>query len=336
MAPLLPYDMFDVTREAKAAKRFSKMQNIYHRGQALAWDGREVLDELFAKHGDDNVTPELRPALARTLGPIMWGELAAWKIAAQLADELEELEPKLAATSQAHDEARHFYVFHDYLERVCGHFPRSVPRPAERLLGLALESDTLAKKVVAMQLQVEATALTLFHALREADIDPVLSELMIYYEKDEARHVGLGVQILPGLMAKMSRREQVAFTAHSLRVALQSIFSLKSAEPNFRAIGIDPRRIVLLGKSKQMAVFAQLFKGAPQLRDGRTAYVANALDALAEALWPAEGTTGTWQARAQRVWQVYVNGYEMVETVLDPTQGVVEPAPRQRLRIGRA
>jgi hypothetical protein len=46
----------------------------------------------------------------------MWGELAAWKISAQLADELEPLEAKLAATSQVHDEARHFYVMHDYLD----------------------------------------------------------------------------------------------------------------------------------------------------------------------------------------------------------------------------
>ena len=51
---------------------------------------------------------------------LMWGELAAWRISAQLADRLEPLEMKMAATSQAHDEARHFYVMHDYLELATG------------------------------------------------------------------------------------------------------------------------------------------------------------------------------------------------------------------------
>src|SRR5438093_9864831 len=102
----LPYDMFDLARSAEEARRFDRARNIYHKGQDLAWDGREVLASLLAKHGGIKIAKEKREALAAVFGPILWGELAAWKISAQLADRLEPLEAKMAATSQAHDEAR--------------------------------------------------------------------------------------------------------------------------------------------------------------------------------------------------------------------------------------
>jgi hypothetical protein len=83
----LPYDMFDVEKSAEEARRFSRMESIYHRGQDLVWNGKTVLDELCKKHGGPQLKPEHREAARRVLGSIMWGELAAWKIAAQLADD---------------------------------------------------------------------------------------------------------------------------------------------------------------------------------------------------------------------------------------------------------
>jgi pyruvate formate lyase activating enzyme len=70
----------------------------------------------------------------------------------------------------------------------------------------------MPKKLIGMQLQIESTALTIFHALRESKVCPVLTDLLTDYEKDEARHVGLGVQLLPTLMKKMGPAESVAFT----------------------------------------------------------------------------------------------------------------------------
>src|SRR5438874_2661097 len=102
----LPYDMFDLARSAADARRYERVENIYHRGQDLAWNGREVLAKLVEKHGGVRLPPATRAALGAVFGPILWGELAAWKISAQLADRLEPLEAKMAATSQAHDEAR--------------------------------------------------------------------------------------------------------------------------------------------------------------------------------------------------------------------------------------
>src|SRR5580692_7171332 len=105
----LPFDMFDRSYSDSEARRARRMESIYHAGQAKIWDGRQVLAQLIADHGKPVLSEEKRRALGRIFGIIMWGELAAWKISAQLADRLVPLEAKLAAASQVHDEARHFY-----------------------------------------------------------------------------------------------------------------------------------------------------------------------------------------------------------------------------------
>ena len=55
-----------------------------------------------------------------------------------------------------------------------------------------------------MQLTVETIALTIFQRVREIGVEPVLTDLLPYYERDEARHVGLGVQLVPQMMEKLS------------------------------------------------------------------------------------------------------------------------------------
>src|SRR5262249_40316473 len=147
----LPYDMFDQLHTAAEARRARKMESIYHAGENGIWNGREVLAELITKHGKPRLGEKERHALARVFSIIMWGELAAWKISAQLADALEPLEAKLAAASQVHDEARHFYVMHDYLDAL-GEAPERLDYFARRVVELTLATPNLAKKLVGMQL----------------------------------------------------------------------------------------------------------------------------------------------------------------------------------------
>ena len=76
----IPFEMFDLPRVADEAKRAHKLANIYHRGQELAWDGREVLSELIAKHGgsiqidparrDDHGVPAHRAWYGRTAATV--------------------------------------------------------------------------------------------------------------------------------------------------------------------------------------------------------------------------------------------------------------------------
>ncbi len=320
MSRPLPYDMFDLPQRASEARRMAKLGNIYHRGQSLAWDGNRVLDELFARHGGAGLRPEHVAPASNVLGAILWGELAAWRIAAQLADELVPLQARMAATSQAHDEARHFYVMHDYLVRATGDFPRGMPRHAERLIGAALEADSVPKKLIGMQLQLESTALTIFQALREARICPVLTELLVYFEKDEARHVGLGTQLLPTLMAKMTLTERLDFSAYSFKVAGLSLASLKGSEADLRALGIDPRRVAMLGKSKQMLVFDELWSLAPAMKSRVGEALGRGFDVAAEVLWPARGRTSSLSIRTRELVRTLRNGYATVDTTLEPVQ----------------
>src|ERR1041384_2753906 len=127
---VIPYDMFSIERSAAEAKRYAKCERIYHKGQELAWDGKEILPMLLEKHGGVKIRPEQREPLKRLFAIILWGELAAWKISAQLADRLVPLEARMAATSQAFDEARHFYTMYDYLKEL-DYIPQRL-RPAPR------------------------------------------------------------------------------------------------------------------------------------------------------------------------------------------------------------
>jgi len=313
----LPYGMFDLARSAAEARRYERVENIYHRGQDLAWNGREVLARLVEKHGGTHVPREKHAAMHAVFGPILWGELAAWKISAQLADRLEPLEAKMAATSQAHDEARHFYVMHDYLVLATGSIPRRMAPASERLLGLVLDTDDLAQKLMGMQLQVETTALTLFQHAREARICPVLSELMPYYEKDEARHVGLGTQVLPILMAKMSRVEGARLTAFALHVMFWLLASNRAMTPGLRALGLDPRRLLTLAKSKQQIVWEELWSATNQTDFDLGDAASRVMEAIANGTWPPEGEEDLL-GRARAAWRGLVKGVDQVPTTITP------------------
>ncbi|MBE7454548.1 MAG: ferritin-like domain-containing protein [Kofleriaceae bacterium] len=298
----LRYDMFDLTRSAAEARRLAKCEHIYHRGQTLAWDGKDVLGELLAKHGGVRVPEAQRRALERVFTIILWGELAAWKISAQLADRLVPLEAKLAATSQAHDEARHFYVMHDYLAAL-GHTPGRLDRAPQALLDLVLETDDLAAKLMGMQLMIETIALALFQAVREREVEPVLTELMRYYERDEARHVGLGMQYLPSLLAGMTRRQGMRLVTYQVRILYWGLTELRLVKDDFETLGIDPRAIIESVRKKQLAALGAAYEavGIPFDRDRN--WAAASLNAAVELLFPP--TPAAVTARARAAWDAF-------------------------------
>jgi len=248
---IVPYDMFDVLRTDKEVRAARKMEGIYHKGQDKAWNGKEVLRELVEKHHGVKLAPEVLEPLKRMFAVILWGELAAWKVSAELAMEIEPLEAKMAASSQAHDEARHFYVMHDYLT-LLDYRAEELPPAGNRILNEILQADCLAKKLVGMQLMVEPIALTLFQLVRESELEPVLCELLRYYERDEARHIALGVNYLPQLIKKMSPTELIDFYIWQIRMFMIELDGVREMEEDFRALGIDPRHAIRLGQTKQL------------------------------------------------------------------------------------
>jgi hypothetical protein len=279
--------MFDQRRGDAEARRARRMESIYHAGQDKIWDGREVLTELIQKYGKPQMPAEQKKALARIFSIIMWGELAAWKISAQLADRIVPLEGKLAATSQVHDEARHFYVMHDYLDAL-GEKPPKLDFWSRYVVELTLGTDSLVKKLLGMQLTIETIALTIFQRVREMKVEPVLTELLPYYERDEARHVGLGVQMVPKLMGTMNVAGHVDLALFQLKLLVSTLASLKAMEKELLSIGVDPRSVLVIGFRKHDDLQKMIRAEFPSWPDDPI--VPRIFDGLCEAFFPSEGS----------------------------------------------
>jgi ribonucleotide reductase beta subunit family protein with ferritin-like domain len=137
-----PYEMMESDLVERTQSRLDKLERLYHVGQNNIWDGREVLDALIKKHGPPKLPPDKKESALKVLSILLWGELAAWAISADLAERIDDVEAKMAATSQAHDEARHFYVLRDYL-RALGEPVPHLGGIGRRLLLSILETPSL-------------------------------------------------------------------------------------------------------------------------------------------------------------------------------------------------
>jgi hypothetical protein len=177
---------------------------------------------------------------------LLWGELAAWSISADLALKLEDTPAKMAASSQVFDEARHFYVLRDYMWRA-GIPITKLGGWSRRLLVELLETDNLMHKVVGMQLLVESTAVVMFRMIAEAKLEPVLSELLYYFERDEARHVGLGVLTLPDVLAGLSETDAWRLWWFQTRMNLEMTMGGITLRHAFDTLGIDQAEMNMQG-----------------------------------------------------------------------------------------
>ena len=304
------YDMFDLVKSAEEARRLDKCERIYHRGQDMAWDGREILPMLIKQHGGIRVSPEKREALKKVFAIILWGEFAAWKVSAQLADRLVPLEAKMAATSQAFDEARHFYVMHDYLKEI-DYTIEPLDRAPQALLDTVLETDKLPHKLLGMQLLIEPIALTVFQTVRESGVEPVLCDLLRYYERDEARHVGLGMQYLPSMLQRMTKREIAGLFAFQVRLMSWAMAELKVMESDLKVLGITPRVIVARTRKKQLAATHEALSAlGVAWRDERN-YPAATLNAVTEFMFPEEHLRHDPKGRIGSAWRRFWHKEEL-------------------------
>jgi hypothetical protein len=333
----IPFEMFNAQKFGLDAKNARILERIYHKGQANAWDGKEVLDSLIETHGVPSLSPEKKAALGRVFGIIMWGELAAWRISAELADEIEPLEAKMAATSQAFDEARHFYVMHDYLKTIDA-VPNTLDWGARKLLEGVMNADHLAKKLLGMQLMIEPVALTLFHVIKKLDVEPVLTHLLPYYERDEARHVALGVQYLPAMLKQMSPMERLSLWGFQFKLISLEIWSNISLSRDLMVLGVDPRTLMDLGKGKQTMALDMVLKslGMSDGKDIPSLIINRYADAMGELTIPAtEGETYTMRERIKRAAKSLIQGnepvlVELTPDVLDSQVPLIESNKRKR------
>ena len=262
-----PYHLVEESIADRAASKLDKLERLYHVGQNNAWDGRQVLGDLIAKHGPPRLPDDRRESALKMLSILLWGELAAWAISADLAERIDDVEAKMAATSQAHDEARHFYVLRDYLRALGAQVPR-MGGLGRRLLVNILTTESLVHKLIGMQLLTESNALSIFKGLGETKIEPVLVELLPYYEKDEARHVGLGVMYLPRLLARLTRTEAAraaAFQVSCIALMTTAGFTLREDLNN---LGINQRKMAQYTMKLQDEIVHEMFATGGKTRGG--------------------------------------------------------------------
>jgi len=248
---------YEVVEDNLVAHAQSQLNKLYHVGQEHAWDGREVLADLVRRHGPPRFPPEKRAAAMEVLSVLLWGEFAAWVISADLAQRLEDVDAKMAATSQAHDEARHFYVLRDYVLAEGGQVPR-LKGLSRRLLLRVLRTSSIAAKLVGMQLLVESNALAIFRGLVKAKVEPVLTELLPYFERDEGRHVGLGVMYLPRALSRMGLWGRIKLALFQARCVWLLMCAGLPVRRHFETLGLDLREIASRTVEIQDDVLAQM------------------------------------------------------------------------------
>ncbi len=227
---------------ALAEERTTRLRRIYANATRDAWDGEATFRKAVQKHGGIQLEQERRVALLKILNVLMWGELAAWYVSAELAEGLDDADARLAASSQVFDEARHFYVLRDYVALL--HVP--VPPPDAYFTAGArqlLASSDLTLKLMAMQLLAEGAATAIFRVLQNSKVEPVLCELLPLIEKDEARHVGLGVMHLPERFQSMTPRQLKKVRRMAVSIGnLIGAANLRNADA-YRTLGLDPRAV---------------------------------------------------------------------------------------------
>jgi len=228
---------------ALAEQRTDRLRRIYANAGRDLWDGPTLFREAMEKHGGIQLSPEKRAALAQPITDLMWGELGAWIVAAELAERVEDPDARLAASSQVFDEARHFYTLRDYLAALHVPVPRIDPYFAIAARRLLATRD-LTVKLFAMQILAEGAAVVIFRFLLENDVEPVLSELLPFFERDESRHVGLGVLYLPQRLEKLSVRElkRIRNTTYGIGDLLGAA-QLRNAR-HFHTLGLEPRDLI--------------------------------------------------------------------------------------------
>ncbi len=304
--PRLSAELVGRVRSVDEVRTARLLEQLYHTSQDRSWDGRQVLAELLERHGAIDLPSEQRRALGRLLSIALVGELASWKVAAALALDLESVEARMAATAQAHDEARHFYVLHDYLE-LLGCDPDPLPPPVESVLDEVLLTRDPVRRVLGLELLIEPVALTLYALVREAALEPILADLLMRFEHDATRHLVLGWELVPRMLTAASSARKLRLFAWHARMAMRQLDGMVQVAEDLRCLGFEPREVVLMGQQRQMQALHDLFRLSGGPLRGQDALV-NLVEARIQWDFPAPDTNNEPLQRIQRSITALVEG----------------------------
>lgn len=272
---------------------------LYAKSVGLQWSGNTELDwglsvdrEAFARSFTMGELPiretrfwrelpsETQWEVARrssifTLSNFLHGEQGALMVAAQLVNEVPDLDAKLFLATQTMDEARHVEVFTRYIGLLGRHEP--IAPGLQQLLALAIKADGWEFKAVAMQVVVEGLALVSFRDMRNATADPLFRQLLTYVLRDEARHTAFGLKYLAPYVAGCSpshRRELEDFALECTKLLLESRDGATvrhSFLEIWQSAGIDPNDV--FGAIAEEANALGSASERPRRRNAVTGYI---------------------------------------------------------------
>ena len=124
------------------------------------------------------------------------------------------------------------------------------------------------------------------------------------------------------LVADMNAFERARFTAFAVKISLRLLAANHAMQGDLRALGLDPRRVLRLAKSKQVLVFEELWAAAPGSKSRAGELASLGLEALANALWP-EKSDGSVRGRMRAFMQALrEDGVASVPTTIVPVDAV--------------
>ena len=207
----------------------NRIKKLYELGKELNWNGSIDLNwdythpanerlvqadeelphetlEAYENLSEEEKIEFDRHDTAELLSQFLHGEQGALLVASQLTSCAPTYNAKLYAASQTFDEARHVEVFNRYLQEKIGmHYP--INKNLKLLLDKILTDERWELKFIGMQIIIEALALAAFQMLKGLSKDPLVSQLLHYVIRDEARHVTFGINYLEDFIKTLSPEE---------------------------------------------------------------------------------------------------------------------------------
>ncbi len=227
----------------------TRQMKLWHKALRSQWSAEDIRWEQPVRAR----TRRLKQSLARLLTPVLMGEQSAlYSVSAQIpqAGHNSEVPAQLYLTTWAVDEARHTELFARYYQRI-EQEPLSIRRfPAGYLFQSQITAKDTAEWLSGV-LVSEVLAKLVMIEFRDADVDPVLSDIAAGILEDEARHLAFNHLYLEQRFADTYRRgvdegDQASdFLHRKLERVLDHVPPmLEALDADLVEIGIDWRRMV--------------------------------------------------------------------------------------------
>lgn len=224
---------FEGIFEQRLPDRYPKLVTLYEKAKRDFWN------ESTAIEWDRDVELDVRKrrALAQVLSITYYGERAALALAGQLVASVRDEEARQALACQVVEEAKHVAVFQRLLRKLDRIWPPSFF--ARRLLTDLLRVEDPVFKMVGMHLFIENIANHSFATLREHVEDPLVRQVLEYVQRDEVKHVAIGVLYVPPLLEELSATKAALLQAKQVKWLGLGVGMVKDGYAPARALDID-------------------------------------------------------------------------------------------------